>query len=56
MNNSCFESMIVKCDKNGIDKALSVYESGGIIIFPTDTVYGVGCNPYLKNSVKKYMK
>ncbi|MGY5141983.1 MAG: L-threonylcarbamoyladenylate synthase [Nitrosopumilus sp.] len=53
MNNSCFEDMIVKCDKNGIDKALSVYESGGIIIFPTDTVYGVGCNPYLKNSVKK---
>ena len=51
--NLFFENMIVKCDQNGIDKALSIYKDGGIIIFPTDTVYGIGCNPYLKNSVKK---
>ncbi len=51
--NLFFENMIVKCDQNGIDKAFSIYKDGGIIIFPTDTVYGIGCNPYLKNSVKK---
>ena len=28
-------------------------KNGGVIIYPTDTVYGIGCNPYNINSVKK---
>lgn len=27
-------------------EARSVIESGGLVVFPTDTVYGVGCDPY----------
>ena len=43
----------VDCDDEGIEKASQIIEKGGIVIFPTDTVYGMGCNPYNTNAVKK---
>jgi len=46
-------TMKVNCDDNGIKKSVEIIENGGIIIFPTDTVYGIGCNPYNENAVKK---
>lgn len=45
--------MKVKCDKDGIEVASKVINDGGVIIFPTDTVYGIGCNPYDKDAVKR---
>ena len=45
--------MKVNCDNNGIKKSVEIIENGGIIVFPTDTVYGIGCNPYDANAVKK---
>ena len=45
--------MKVNCDEEGIKKASQIINQGGIAIFPTDTVYGIGCNPYNKNSVRK---
>jgi L-threonylcarbamoyladenylate synthase len=41
------------CDDEGIKKTSQIIEKGGIVVFPTDTVYGIGCNPYNENSVKK---
>lgn len=43
----------VSCDKEGIEKASKIISQGGIVIFPTDTVYGIGCDPYNKASVEK---
>lgn len=43
----------VKCNKKGIEKANKIIKQGGIIIFPTDTIYGIGCDPYNKNAVKR---
>jgi len=43
----------VNCDKEGIEKASQIISEGGIVIFPTDTVYGIGCNPYDKTAVEK---
>ena len=43
----------VNCDKKGIEKASQTIKRGGIVIFPTDTVYGIGCDPYNKKSVEK---
>jgi L-threonylcarbamoyladenylate synthase len=43
----------VNCDKEGIEKTSQIIKNGGIVIFPTDTVYGIGCNPYNINSIKK---
>lgn len=33
--------------------ALGLYNSGRIFIYPTDTIYGIGGNPFDKNVVKK---
>jgi L-threonylcarbamoyladenylate synthase len=46
----------VSCNKEGIEKASQIISQGGIVIFPTDTVYGIGCNPYNKESVEKIYK
>jgi len=43
----------VNCDKEGIEKASQIINQGGIAVFPTDTVYGIGCNPYNKDAVEK---
>ena len=45
--------MKVDCNDEGIRKSVEIIENGGVIIFPTDTVYGIGCNPYDANAVKK---
>ena len=45
--------MKVNCNDEGIRKSVEIIENGGVIIFPTDTVYGIGCNPYDVNAVKK---
>jgi len=45
--------MKVDCNDEGIRKSVEIIENGGVIIFPTDTVYGIGCNPYNANAVKK---
>ncbi len=45
--------MKVKCNKEGIEKALEIINNGGIVVYPTDTVYGIGCNPYSNEGVKK---
>lgn len=45
--------MKVNCDSDGIQKARNVIKEGGIVIFPTDTVYGIGCDPFNKVSVEK---
>ena len=45
--------MKMDCNEKGIEKTWKVIKKGGIAIFPTDTVYGIGCNPYNINAVKK---
>jgi L-threonylcarbamoyladenylate synthase len=45
--------MKVKCNREGIEKASKVVMDGGIVVFPTDTVYGIGCDPYNKKSVDR---
>lgn len=36
-----------------INKAVEVLRDGGIIIYPTDTVYGIGCDIYNKKAVER---
>ncbi|MCV0431740.1 L-threonylcarbamoyladenylate synthase [Nitrosopumilus sp.] len=43
----------VSCNDEGIEKASQIIKRGGIIVYPTDTVYGIGCNPYNIEAVKK---
>ncbi|HZW39495.1 MAG TPA: L-threonylcarbamoyladenylate synthase [Ignavibacteriaceae bacterium] len=36
-----------------INKAVSVLREGGVIIYPTDTVYGIGCDIYNKEALER---
>ena len=36
-----------------IDSALDVLNDGGIILYPTETIWAIGCKSILKNSVKR---
>jgi tRNA threonylcarbamoyl adenosine modification protein (Sua5/YciO/YrdC/YwlC family) len=36
-----------------INKAVEVLKSGGVIIYPTDTVYGLGCDIFNKEAVER---
>ena len=40
----------------GIQKAAQIINKGGIVIFPTDTVYGIGCDPYNQKAVLSLYK
>jgi len=46
------ETLRVKCDQEGINIAVKTIKNGGTIVFPTDTVYGIGCDPYNQNAIK----
>lgn len=41
-------------DKNSLKNAAEVLASGGIFVFPTDTVYGIGCAINKKAILKLY--
>ena len=43
--------MKISCNDDDVEKAASAINSGAIIVFPTDTVYGLGCNPYNRDAV-----
>ncbi|TES91345.1 MAG: threonylcarbamoyl-AMP synthase [Candidatus Cloacimonadota bacterium] len=47
---------IYNTDKKGIEEAISVLKKGGIIAFPTDTVYGIGGDAYDKSAVTKIFR
>lgn len=36
-----------------INKAVDVLKNGGVIIYPTDTVYGLGCDIYNKEALER---
>lgn len=39
--------------QDDIKKAIEVLKSGGIILYPTDTVWGIGCDATNEDAVKK---
>ena len=46
----------VSNDSASIALAVQSIKDGGVVIFPTDTVYGIGCNPYDKNAIDRIFK
>lgn len=49
------KSVCKKCDlpQKEIDEIVAVLRSGELVIFPTDTLYGIGADPFNESSVKK---
>jgi L-threonylcarbamoyladenylate synthase len=46
----------ISCNNLDTQKAVQIINNGGIVIFPTDTVYGIGCDPYNKKGVLSLYK
>ncbi|MDA4121150.1 MAG: L-threonylcarbamoyladenylate synthase [Thaumarchaeota archaeon] len=44
---------VVADDPASIARASSIVMAGGLVVFPTDTVYGLGCDPFNEQSVRK---
>lgn len=38
---------------NDIDKAVEILNNGGIVVFPTDTAFGIGCRIDKQSSIEK---
>jgi L-threonylcarbamoyladenylate synthase len=47
---------ILKASATAVKKAAQIVEEGGVIVYPTDTVYGLGCNPFNEDAVKKIFR
>ena len=41
------------CGPESMARAARVIRSGGVVVFPTDTVYGLGCDPYNREAVDR---
>ena len=39
-------SVIRKVDDDSLAEAAEIIRRGGLVVVPTDTVYGVACNPF----------
>lgn len=42
--------------ENDIEKCLEVLKSGGLILYPTDTVWGIGCDATNEKAIEKIYK
>jgi len=47
---------IVQNQDYAISKAVEIYNNGRLFIYPTDTIYGFGCNPFNKSSMRNLHK
>jgi tRNA threonylcarbamoyl adenosine modification protein (Sua5/YciO/YrdC/YwlC family) len=49
--------LVLKCDPaenwKNIARGVSVLKAGGVIVYPTDTVYGMGCDLLNKRAIEK---
>jgi L-threonylcarbamoyladenylate synthase len=47
---------LLKADLEGLATASRIVANGGVICYPTDTVYGLGCDPLNADAIKRTMK
>ena len=47
------KTSIEEVDDDIVHEAINVMADGGVILYPTDTVYGLGANIFDKNAVRK---
>jgi L-threonylcarbamoyladenylate synthase len=47
------KTSIDKVDEDIISEAVNVLAGGGVVLYPTDTVYGLGANIFDKNAVRR---
>jgi len=50
------QTLLLKPTKEGIEKAVNTIKQGGLIIYPTETCYGIGCDPFNETAVNRVTK
>lgn len=49
--------LILDCkNETHLIKCKEIIKNGGIIVYPTDTIYGLGCDPYNKKAVERIFR
>lgn len=43
-------------NKKELEEVIEILKNDGVIIFPTDTVYGIGCNCFSEKAIRKIFK
>ena len=46
----------MKATLENIRAAAEIVKEGGLVVYPTDTVYGLGCDPFNVNAVEKLIR
>ena len=44
---------VIQCLEDVVAGCALVVKNGGVVVYPTDTVYGIGCDPYNDLAVKR---
>ncbi|MCL4437226.1 MAG: L-threonylcarbamoyladenylate synthase [Thaumarchaeota archaeon] len=44
------------CYTDDLTEAADIVKKGGVVIYPTDTLYGIGCNPYNEEAIEKVVR
>jgi L-threonylcarbamoyladenylate synthase len=57
MDNTNGRYLSFKCgENNAFENCANIVKDGGVIVFPTDTVYAIGCNPFNDNAVDRIFR
>ncbi|MCX6704798.1 MAG: L-threonylcarbamoyladenylate synthase [Candidatus Woesebacteria bacterium] len=48
--------LIIKSDENAVGRAVEILKNGGLVIYATETLYGIGADSTNCNAVKKLIK
>jgi L-threonylcarbamoyladenylate synthase len=46
-------TQLLKISAESIQRAATTVREGGLVVYPTDTVYGLGCNPFNEGAVAR---
>ncbi|MDH5390461.1 MAG: Sua5/YciO/YrdC/YwlC family protein, partial [Candidatus Bathyarchaeota archaeon] len=47
---------VLKATRDNILTASRIVSEGGLVVYPTETVYGLGCDPFNSEAVKRVFK
>lgn len=50
------ETKLLSNSENDLNIAAEIIRSGGTVVFPTETVYGLGADALNPDAVKKYLR
>jgi len=56
MRKEVQKTRILKATLENVRAAAEIVKKGGLIVYPTDTVYGLGCDPFNISAVEKLIR